>query len=301
MQHSAQQPIIIIKKKKGGHGGHHGGAWKVAYADFVTAMMALFIVLWLLSSSEKVKKSVGGYFLDPTGNGKLTGSSMAGAGESLRLTKDNMEDLKKKLEHAVESVPELQAHKDQIKMTVTGEGLRIELLENDKGVFFASGSPRPNETCIKLLRMLGQQLGKIPNTVVIEGHTDAKPYGGAGYTNWNLSAERATSALLLMQASGLQDGQVVQVRGFADRQLFKPDDPLHASNRRISVIVQYHTKNGAHPEQVAAGAGGPSGHGTAVPAGAHGTPAADSHTAKPPTGNGATPSATHNATGKASD
>jgi chemotaxis protein MotB len=237
-------------------------------------MMALFIVLWLLSSSDKVKKAVGGYFMDPSGNGKLSGSSMAGVGEALMLHKDNMADLKKKLERAVQSVPELLAYQDQIKMTLTGEGLRVELLENDKGVFFTSGSPKPNETCITLLRMLGQQLGNLPNTVVVEGHTDAKPYGRNGeYTNWNLSAERATSALLLMQGSGLREGQVVQVRGFADRQLFKSDDPLHASNRRISIIVQYDMKQSG-PEVSAP-----------APAAEHGAPLA-AHGKAPATGHG---------------
>jgi chemotaxis protein MotB len=234
------QPVIVIRKKVRGHGGHHGGSWKVAYADFVTAMMALFIVLWLLSSSEQVRKAVGGYFMDPQGKGKLTGSSMAGTGESLMVKKEDMEQLRKQLEQAIRSVPELKRFQEQIRLTVTGEGLRIELLENEKGVFFELGDPKPNETCLVLLGMLGEQLGRLPNKIVMEGHTDAKPFAGAGsYTNWNLSADRATAALLAMQSSGLRSDQVVQVRGFADHQLFKPDDPLHASNRRISVIVQY--------------------------------------------------------------
>src|SRR5437660_7989229 len=98
------RPIFVIKRKKAGHGGHHGGAWKVAYADFVTAMMALFIVLWLLSSSEKVQKAVGSYFNDPTGAGKLMGSTMAGIGESLSLTKDDLEKLKDKLQEAMKQL-----------------------------------------------------------------------------------------------------------------------------------------------------------------------------------------------------
>src|SRR5438093_795414 len=130
-------PIIVIKKKRG-HGGHHGGAWKVAYADFVTAMMALFIVLWLLSSSEEVKKAVGGYFSDPTGSGKMMGSSMAGAGESLSVTKDDMGKLKDKLQEAMKQLPKFNEIKDQVQITVTGEGLRVELLETANGMFFDS-------------------------------------------------------------------------------------------------------------------------------------------------------------------
>src|SRR4029434_4580275 len=128
------QPIII--KKKHGHGGHHGGAWKVAYADFVTAMMALFIVLWLLSSSEKVQKAVGGYFTDPSGSGKMMGSSMAGAGEGISLSKNEMSELKEKLEQALKHVPKFEEMRDQVQITVTGEGLRIELMETAKGMFF---------------------------------------------------------------------------------------------------------------------------------------------------------------------
>src|SRR2546426_2214186 len=112
-------PIIIIRKKAA-HAGHHGGAWKVAYADFVTAMMALFIVLWLLSSSDQVKKAVGGYFSDPTGAGKMIGSSLGGAGESLSLSKDDMEKLKEKLEQAMQELPKFKEIKDQVQMTVTG-------------------------------------------------------------------------------------------------------------------------------------------------------------------------------------
>src|SRR5260370_28543151 len=112
------QPIIIIKRKKAGHAAHHGGAWKVAYADFVTAMMALFIVLWLLSSSEQVKKAVGGYFSDPTGKGKQVGTSMAGYGETLSLTKDDIEQLNEKLEQAMKELANVKVMKDQVQITV---------------------------------------------------------------------------------------------------------------------------------------------------------------------------------------
>jgi len=234
-------PIIIIKKKVN-HAGHHGGAWKVAYADFVTAMMALFIVLWLLNTNEKVKKSVEAYFKDPSGNGKLMGSTMAGTGESVHVTKDDMSQLKDKLAQAMKSIPAFQQMKDNVVLTVTNEGLRVELLETEKGMFFESGSPHPSEWGQELLALFATELGKLPNTILIEGHTDAKPYGdNAAYTNWELSSDRANSARRLMQVRGLRPAQVAQVRGFADQRLRTPKDPNNPSNRRISVIVQYLT------------------------------------------------------------
>jgi chemotaxis protein MotB len=235
---AASQPILIIKRKKGRH-AHHGGAWKVAYADFVTAMMALFIVLWLLSSSEQTKKAVGGYFQDPSGKGKQIGSGLAGTGESLSLKKDDLIKLKEKIEQAIREAPELKKIQDQIKVTVTGEGLRIELLETEAGVFFESGSPKPSGSCVDVLTRLAAELGKMPNTIMEEGHTDANPMGESlTYTNWELSADRANSARRVMQENGLRSEQISQVRGFAAQQPFKKDDPSHPSNRRISVIVQ---------------------------------------------------------------
>ena len=232
-------PIIIIKKVKG-HGGHHGGAWKVAYADFVTAMMALFIVLWLLSTSEKVKQAIASYFRDPSGNGKETGSAMAGSGHAVSVSKDDMSHLKEKLEEAMKTIPKFQQMKDNVLLTVTNEGLRVELLENEAGMFFGLGSSHATERGQELLVRLAEELGKLPNTLLIEGHTDAKPYAGAAaYTNWELSADRANSARRLMEESGLRPAQVAQVRGFADQQLRKAEDPTNATNRRISVIVQY--------------------------------------------------------------
>jgi chemotaxis protein MotB len=233
-------PIIIIVKKKGGHGGHHGGAWKVAYADFVTAMMALFIVLWLLSSSEQVKKAVGGYFSDPDGSGKMAGSSMAGIGESISLSKDDMDKLKEKLQESLRQLPKFEQIKNQVQMTITGEGLRIELLETSKGMFFESGSSNPSEAGKELLMILAQQLGTLPNNIVIEGHTDSKPFTSGGtYSNWELSTDRANAARRFMSEDGLRPNQVKQVRGFADQQLRNPKDPDAAGNRRVSVIVQY--------------------------------------------------------------
>jgi chemotaxis protein MotB len=234
------QPPIIIIRKKGGHGGHHGGAWKVAYADFVTAMMALFIVLWLMNASDQVKKAISVYFTDPSGLGKQTGSGMAGTGEALSLAKDDMADLKEKLQQALKKSPEFEKLKDHVQMTVTGEGLRIEMLETEKGMFFESGSATPTDVGKELILRLSKELGSLPNELLIEGHTDSKPFSGrAEYSNWELSADRANAARRLMEESGVRPGQVSQVRGFADHNLRDKTAPEAASNRRISVIVRY--------------------------------------------------------------
>jgi len=237
------RPIIILKKK-GGHGGHHGGAWKVAYADFVTAMMALFIVLWLLNSSKQVQEAVGGYFKDPTGNSKKVGSSLAGAGENFTLTRDNMPKLKEQLQKAIKQMTDFDKLKSYIEMTVTTEGLRIELSESARGTFFDSGSAKLNGDGTEMLITLAQELGKLPNKLSIEGHTDSQPYApSATYGNWELSSDRANAARRVMQANGIRADQVTQVRGFANQRLRKPDAPLDPSNRRISLIVQYIVKN----------------------------------------------------------
>ena len=234
------QPIVI--KKKVSHGGHHGGAWKVAYADFVTAMMALFIVLWLMNSSKQLQVAVGGYFKDPTGTAKKVGSNQSGTGDNFPLTKQNMAELKDELQKSIRRINDLDELRKNIEMTVTSEGLRIELLESEKGTFFDSGSSELNQSGKELLTLLAAELAKVPNHISVEGHTDAKPFSGTGnYSNWELSADRANAARRLMQQSGLRADQVSQVRGFADQRLRKGVDPLDASNRRISIIVQYMT------------------------------------------------------------
>src|SRR5260370_41893484 len=166
-------PPIIIKKKVR-HGGHHGGAWKVAYADFVTAMMALFIVLWLLNSSQQIKEAVGGYFKDPTGTAKNVGSDMTGAGENFVVSKDNMEQLKEELQKAIREVPNFDKLKNHIDMTVTNEELRIELSETATGTFFDSGSPKISGDGSEFLTALAQDLGKMQKRLVLEGPTASK-------------------------------------------------------------------------------------------------------------------------------
>ena len=233
-----EQPIIVIKKIVG-HGGHHGGAWKVAYADFVTAMMALFMVLWLLNSSQETQKAIGGYFTDPEGNGKMIGSDMAGAGgDAINLAAKDMEQLKEKIAQSLKQSTKFQELQDKITMVVTGEGLRIELMESDVGTFFESGSPVPTEQATEIIGRLAQEVGQLPNKVFIEGHTDSKQFAGE-YSNWGLSSDRANTARRIMQAHGVRGDQVAQIRGFADQRLRKGDDAGDPSNRRISIIVQH--------------------------------------------------------------
>ncbi|MGH9707154.1 MAG: flagellar motor protein MotB [Candidatus Acidiferrales bacterium] len=251
----ANAPRVIIKRKKG-HGGGHGGAWKVAYADFVTALMALFIVLWLLNASKQVQEAVGGYFKDPTGTARKVGSDMRGASDNFVVSKDNMQELKEELQKAIRQVPDFEKLKNHIDMTVTNEGLRIELTESAKGTFFDSGSTRLNADGQEILILLAKELGKLPNKLYVEGHTDAKPYSDkSNYTNWELSADRANSARRLLQANGVREDQITQVRGFADMKLRVTNNPLDPGNRRISIMVQYLEK--PVPDNEAAPSAGP--------------------------------------------
>ncbi len=234
----AAETIIVIKKKKGGHGGHHGGAWKVAYADFVTAMMSLFIVLWLISSNDAVKKSVAAYFQDPRGTAKLEGSNKTGSGNAVPLNKADMAKLKERLQHAARSLPNFEKLNKQIEISVSPDGLRIELLEEPGGTFFELGSATPTPALAGFLQVVSRELGAVPNKISIEGHTDSRPYSrGGDYTNWELSADRANAARRLMQSSGIGPNQIDQVRGFADQLPRNPNHPEDPSNRRITLIV----------------------------------------------------------------
>ena len=218
----------------------------MAYADFVTAMMALFIVLWLMNSSEKIQKAVGGYFKDPAGTANKVGSDMQGAGENFVITKDNMQELKEQLQKTIREIPNFDLLKNHIDMTVTNEGLRIELTESATGTFFDSGSAKISKDGQELLDVLAEELGKLPNKLAFEGHTDSKPYAeGSTYGNWELSTDRANAARRLMGQKGVRGDQMTQVRGFADQRLRKKDVPLDPSNRRISLIVQYLEKKAA--------------------------------------------------------
>ncbi len=240
MAEKAAAPIIVVRKKSG-HGAHHGGAWKVAYADFVTAMMALFIVLWLMSQSDQVKRAVAGYFNDPRGTANLLGTTMTGnpAQALTDANRQRLEQMKEKLEREIQSKKELQPLAKQIEIKITPEGLRIELVEGKNGTFYESGSARLSQSGQELLVLLAAELKTLPNDLLIEGHTDATPYStDVNYSNWELSADRANAARRLLQQNGVRPNQVAQVRGYADQLLRVKNNPYDPSNRRITILVR---------------------------------------------------------------
>lgn len=240
------QPIIVIRKKVA-YSGPHGGAWKVAYADFVTAMMSLFIVLWMMGQSDSVKQAVAGYFNDPKGTANLLGTAVAGNGIVTIENNENMRKLKEKLESEIKAKKELEKLSKQIEITITPEGLRIELLEEQNGTFYKVGSAQLSSNGQELLALLASELKTLPNSLLIEGHTDAMQYStDASYTNWELSADRANAARRLMQQDGVRSDQVTQVRGYADQLLRVKNNPFDPSNRRISILVK-NTIEGAVP------------------------------------------------------
>jgi len=222
------------------------GAWKVAYADFVTALMALFIVLWMMNASTKVKASVSGYFRDPRGFASTAAARAASnAREGLVVNRDNMGDIRKLLEQALTAMPEFGHLRDHVKFSVTGEGLRIDLLETEQGMFFVSGSAAPTPAGENLLRVLAKEMAQLPNRLVIEGHTDATPFRNAGpatgYSNWELASDRANAARRLLHLYGVRPEQVAEVRGFADQRLFNQQDRFDSRNRRVSIVVRFIT------------------------------------------------------------
>jgi chemotaxis protein MotB len=238
--YSKSQPIIVIKRKSGG-GGHHGGAWKVAYADFVTALMSLFIVLWLMGSSEKVKKAVAGYFNDPQGTGSLMGTTMTGTGETITAAAgDNMQQLKDKLEQEIKAQTELEKLSKQIEITITSEGLRIELLEDKKGTFYQSGSARLSESGQQLLALLAAELKTLPNHLLIEGHTDAT---GPADHNLVLSRDRAQSVAGYLALQNVSPPRF-STMGYGAAQPVATNDSAEGrqANRRVDIAVMANEK-----------------------------------------------------------
>jgi len=223
--------------------GHkRGSAWKVAYADFVTTLMALFIVLWMMNASARVKQSVSGYFRDPLGYTRKLGAGPASAAEGLRVERKTAADLRKQIQQALERMPDFGKLRNQVQFSVTGEGLRIDLLETEQGLFFVTGSAQPTSAGERLLAVLAGELGKMPNLLVVEGHTDSLPFRNAlpasGYSNWELSTDRANAARRLLHANSVRPEQVVEVRGYANQHLLFPKAPQDPRNRRISVVVK---------------------------------------------------------------
>lgn len=255
---AAPKDSVIIIKKKGHHRhGHHGGAWKVAYADFVTAMMAFFLVMWLVSQAPEIRSSVAGYFRDPgafqqTGQGVLPGAlagaaggGQPGVGTTRREDEPDVDRAKAALERAAEHLREAIQLKfaevqDRIEITVTEEGLRIELSEAPHDGFFASGSAHMKPETEAVLSVIAGELGQLPNDIAVEGHTDSVPYLGRAdqYSNWELSTDRANAARRVLERTGVQGPQIEAVRGYAAVRPRLPDTPSDARNRRISIVVR---------------------------------------------------------------
>lgn len=221
---------------------HRGGAWKVAYADFVTALMALFIVLWLMTAGKDVREAVSAYFKDPAGHARMAGSAQAGSGDALAMDASNVHQLQERIEAAMASLEGFEEFRKYVHFTVTGEGLRVELMESEGGMFFESGSARASALGNRLLGMIGVEIGRLPNPVVIEGHTDARPYRSAAldaYGNWELATDRANMARRALVASGVAPAQVAEIRGYADRRVLIAGNPNDSRNRRVSVILKF--------------------------------------------------------------
>ena len=269
------QPIIIKRVRKGGH-NKHGGAWKIAYADFVTAMMAFFLLMWLLgSTTEGDKKGIADFFNAPLKVALLGGSGagdsshvVRGGGQDLSRTTGQvkegetpskrkllniksleaeqkraemarLEALKKKVEDALQASPKLAAMKSQIRLDMTRDGLRIQIVDEQSRPMFDSGSAVVKPYMRELLREIGHVLSDVPNRITLEGHTDAQPFSGGerGYSNWELSSDRANASRREIVAGGLPEDRMLLVQGLASSNLFVPADPTHPMNRRISIIV----------------------------------------------------------------
>ena len=270
-----QQPEVKVKyvKKKGGHAAAHGGAWKVAYADLVTAMMAFFLLMWLLSAaSPNTKAGIAGSFQDPNffntekgkaimeayaveksgilpgGQGMKEGASTAagsgeGGGPSAaeedpgEKDRQRMEETAQAIEKAFSEDKLLQAFKDQVSFEFTDEGLRIQIQDKASQVLFDSSSAKLKPYTLSILKEIAQELGKLPNHVLIGGHTDSVQYTSKAFTNWELSADRANSARRVLESAGLREDQVRRVTGYGSTVTMDGKDPKDPQNRRISIVV----------------------------------------------------------------
>jgi chemotaxis protein MotB len=271
----SQRPIVVRRVKKGGH-GHHGGAWKIAYADFVTAMMAFFLLMWLLGSTTSGDlKGIADYFQTPLqvalfggsgsgdashvvkGGGKdltrLEGQVKQGEMEAPRRTvnlkaaqqelarieRQKLSELKGRLEEVIESIPALAQFKSQLLIDITVDGLRVQIVDEQNRPMFPMGSAVVQPYTRDILREIAKVLNDVPNRITISGHTDARPYTGGerGYSNWELSADRANASRRELMAGGMDEKKIARVVGLASSVLFDPQDPLNPINRRISVIV----------------------------------------------------------------
>jgi len=269
---------IIVKKIKKNAAGHHGGAWKIAYADFVTAMMAFFLLMWLLGSTSKAQKEgISDYFKTPLMLA-LTGGTAVGASDTLikggggkdltkkqgqvkpvdgskekeksvdvkdakqaleKAEKAKLEELKAKIEKAIEDSPTLSKFKKQLLLDITSEGLRIQIVDEQNRPMFASSKAEMQPYAQQILQEIGKMLNGVTNKISLSGHTDAAPYpsGDKGYSNWELSSDRANASRRELIAGGMDEAKLLRVVGLSSASLFDKENPLSPSNRRISIIV----------------------------------------------------------------
>jgi chemotaxis protein MotB len=275
MSDDSQRPIIVKRVKKAAH-GHHGGAWKIAYADFVTAMMAFFLLMWLLGSTTKAQREgIAEYFKAPL-KISMTGGSGAGDASSVikgggtdlsrkegqmqksdtpqkkktinveaaraeqeRKEKQQLEQLKEKLDKKIDTNAFLKQFKKQLLIDITSEGLRIQIVDEKNRPMFSSGSAVMQPYAREILLEIAKVLNEVPNTISLSGHTDATPYSGGerGYSNWELSADRANACRRELVAGGIEEGKILRVVGLSSAVPFDKEDHNNPINRRISIIV----------------------------------------------------------------
>ena len=250
----SNKTIIIKKVKKNDHGGHHGGSWKVAYADFVTAMMAFFLLLWLITMTSPEKRArISSYFkhfslFDSGGTSILdrTSSMFEEAGpndqkvfrevpDKTTLNSMSSKELEVTLKKGI--LEKLGALKDQVIVDIVDEGVRIQIVDKEGSVMFKKGSTRPTEKARQILKIIAENINSLPNKVIIEGHTDALPFSDRQYSNWELSTERASSARRELEANGLDPERIMRVAGYADTDPLIKENPYDPRNRRISIIL----------------------------------------------------------------
>ncbi len=235
------------RRKHGKHVAPHGGAWKVAYADFVTALLALFIVLWVLGQDATLKEAVQAYFRDPTGYTKVGGSAFTigkgatispAAGAVKEAVERKLEEDINRLQEMLEETEQLQKFSDQIFFELTDEGIRMEFRDAPKFSFFRIGSATVSPELEEIFRVLTPEIIRMDYPVVIEGHTDERPYGNMEYTNWELSADRANAIRRIMLNFGLLPERIAEIRAYASTKLLKPADPFADENRRVSIFLK---------------------------------------------------------------
>lgn len=256
----SQSGPIIIKKRRKKHAEHHGGSWKVAYADFVTAMMAFFLLMWLLTMTSPEKKAaLSNYFktfdvfnigMSLSGRGFLSGTAQGidiGGNSASKVNRQikrqsqatvqalSQDDISDRMKTAVEE--KLRSAQDQVLVDITAEGVRIQIVDTEGSAMFSAGSAAPTPKAREILQLVAENINDIPNRIVVEGHTDAAPFRGARTSNWELSTERASSARRALEAFGIDPERIARVVGYADQELLIKFDPKDARNRRISIIL----------------------------------------------------------------